>query len=333
MNIAYKNKNIFLPDFLIVGASRSGTSSLYFYLREHPEIFMPEFKEPHFFSFFGKESPHPGRQPWNVMDYSELFSPAGHGQILGEASTSYLYYFNESIGNIKYVYGDRYIDLKIIIVLRNPIERAWSSYLLRRRTGYDKGFFEVIDDFANNTDKKIFHNFIDSGMYYEQLKVYLSTFCAVKILFFDDLMKEAANTVRSIYDFLNLKNTDFSAGNLGKVYNASGIAKGKMFQPIHNLLFKRSKIKNFFKPLIPYTIRQNIKSSLGKMVMSKDAPPQEIKDYLSMKFKKDLSQLVSIFPDERHKNIIEGWMTQECSKNANEGNYSDIDTHNSLKSI
>ena len=103
MKISYENQNIDLPDFLIVGAARSGTSSLYFYLREHPEIFMPEFKEPHFFSFLGKESPHPGRrQPWNVADYSELISPADPGQLLGEASTSYLYYFDESIGNIKY---------------------------------------------------------------------------------------------------------------------------------------------------------------------------------------------------------------------------------------
>ena len=69
-------------------------------------------------------------------------------------------------------------------------------------------------------------------------------------------------------------------------------------------------MKDFLKPLIPYTLRQNMKSTIGKMVMSKNAPPQEIKDYLSVKFEKDLSQLVSLFHEEYQKKIIEGWMTE-----------------------
>jgi len=69
MKVIYRNKELRLPDFLIIGAARSGTSSLYFYLREHPEIFMPAFKEPHFFSFFEKSSPHPNLPPWSVESY------------------------------------------------------------------------------------------------------------------------------------------------------------------------------------------------------------------------------------------------------------------------
>ncbi len=128
MKVVSDNQTLVLPDFLILGAMRSGTTSLYHYLKQHPEIFMPSLKEPHFFSYFGKPvSPLPSyirSARWNLEDYLTLFESAMNGQLIGEASVSYLYYYRETIENIKRVYRDNYSQLKCIAILRNPVERT-----------------------------------------------------------------------------------------------------------------------------------------------------------------------------------------------------------------
>ncbi|MFO7870641.1 MAG: sulfotransferase [Kiritimatiellia bacterium] len=137
MRIVKGRNELRLPDFMIIGAPRSGTSSLYFHLRRHPEIFMPELKEPLFFNNFGKEvSPIRSRSPWTLEDYAELFRPASEEQLVGEASALYLCAYRDTINSIKEVYGDKYRDLGIIAILRNPVERAWSGYLLLKRRGH-----------------------------------------------------------------------------------------------------------------------------------------------------------------------------------------------------
>ena len=97
MEIAGDNKILSLPDFLIVGGPRCGTSSLYSYLKEHPDVFMPDFKELLFFDNLScNKPPHPNWPPWTVARYAELFEPARPEQKLGVASASYLYLWRAS---------------------------------------------------------------------------------------------------------------------------------------------------------------------------------------------------------------------------------------------
>ena len=91
MIITLNGKQVPLPDFLIIGASISGTSSFYYHLRAHREIFMPEEKEPHFFNF---------PEWWTIEDYRKLFQSGTESQLLGEATAIYLYYYEESIKTI-----------------------------------------------------------------------------------------------------------------------------------------------------------------------------------------------------------------------------------------
>jgi len=123
-----KNK---LPNFLIVGAAKSGTSSLHQYLIQHPDIFMPSYnkegknvKEPQFLIKEKVEKRlHFG--VWDWEEYKALFDDSGEYKSVGESTVFYLYYYKESIKNIKFRLGD---DVKIIIVLRNPIDRAYSAF-------------------------------------------------------------------------------------------------------------------------------------------------------------------------------------------------------------
>ena len=93
-----------LPNFLIVGAAKSGTTSLYYYLQEHPEIYIPgEIKETFFFSQINSHTfPEPHGHAygtdkiWNISDYNNLYKSASGYKAVGEACTSYLYYHKES---------------------------------------------------------------------------------------------------------------------------------------------------------------------------------------------------------------------------------------------
>ena len=126
-----------LPNFLIVGAAKSGTSSLHNYLNQHPDIFLPTYnihgvkvKEPRFLiSKLVKDRLHEGI--WTLEEYQSLFFNCVDYSAVGESTVLYLYYYEEAIKNIKKYLGN---NIKIIIMLRNPIERAYSAYnfLVRR---------------------------------------------------------------------------------------------------------------------------------------------------------------------------------------------------------
>ena len=133
-----------LPNFLIVGAAKAGTTSLFYYLKQHPEIFMPEEKELKFFEYLIiKNKLHytgPGDnkslkrvvKTWD--EYKNYFKKAKNFKAVGEASVSYLYY-TETIKNIKKYLGE---NINIIIILRNPIERLISNYKYMVMRGREK---------------------------------------------------------------------------------------------------------------------------------------------------------------------------------------------------
>src|ERR1700753_3266246 len=113
-----------LPNFLIVGAAKSGTTSLFHYLKQHPDIFLPEFKEPHFFvSALVKNKVYSWIE--EKQEYENLFAGASAYHKRGEASVTYLYYYKIAIPNILSLLGR---STKIIVILRNPVERALSAY-------------------------------------------------------------------------------------------------------------------------------------------------------------------------------------------------------------
>ena len=307
MHITCNGANVQLPDFLVAGTGRSGTSSLYFYLREHPEIYMPEFKEPHFFNFIGQPSPHHNMPPWTIHDYANLFASAGQDQLIGEASASYLYYFEESIRNIQMVYGERYRHLKIMVILRNPIERAWSYYMLGRRRGYEKDYFEMIKDY-NQGGKKIFHDFIRSGLYCDQLLAYLQAFPHFRIILFEELQQQPECTVRKIFEYLGVRDKTYLPQNVKTVYNASGGPKNRLLAPVYNFLFMDNRVKKLLKPLVPYRMRQNIKTSMSQKILDKKLPPDEIQDHLVQTFEPTISALLHIIVDPQQQSTIKGWL-------------------------
>ena len=162
-----------LPNLLIVGAAKSGTTSLHNYLKQHPAVFMTDHKEPHFLinSEIGKERIHKGVV--SIDDYKHMFHTNNIYHYKGESSVMYLAFPEYSIQNIR-----KYLtpDVKIIIMLRNPIDRAFAGYLhnVRYNPSENLSFEEAINlseaRYHDNLDITPDTRYLHVGNYYSQVK-------------------------------------------------------------------------------------------------------------------------------------------------------------------
>ena len=129
-----------LPNFLIIGSAKAGTTSLHYYLNQHPEIYMTAVKEPRFFALEGKNLNFSGPDKdiinsTSVTTYEEyiaLFEEVSSEKAIGETSPLYLY-SEKAIQRIHHYLP----DVKLIVILRNPIDRAFSCYTHLLREGYE----------------------------------------------------------------------------------------------------------------------------------------------------------------------------------------------------
>lgn len=201
-----------LPDFtrkvgfLICGAQKGGTTALYDYLEGHPDICMADKKEVHYFDvdhFFND-------QP-DYSKYHSFFKPKRTHKILGEATPIYMYW-NDAPERI-FEYNPQ---MKIIILLRNPIERAYSHWNMERSKGLDKlPFWDAIKSEKERCRESLpfqqrVYSYIDRGFYLKQLKRVWSFFPkeSVLILKSDDLKNKPDVTIDSVCGFLQVKHLD-----------------------------------------------------------------------------------------------------------------------------
>ena len=298
-----------LPNFLIVGAAKSGTTSLHYYLKEHQEIYMPLNKKETF--FFAGEKSNLGMGPGNFGkgiivnfdDYKKLFQGVifSKHNAIGEACVAYLYFYKKSISNIIHYLKNP----KIIIMLRNPVDRAFSNYLHHVRDGLEQLSFEKA---LNNQRKRKEQNwwwgyqFTDVGFYYNQVKAYLDNFDQVKICLFDDLEKDTLGSVKDIYGFLGV-DTSFTP-DVNTKYNVSGIPKNKF---IHKFLRKPNILKNIVKPvvktLIPQGERRKIIEKIKMKNLQKPQMKPETREYLKNLYREDILKLQDLI-----KRDLSSWL-------------------------
>lgn len=205
------------PNFFIVGAPKAGTTSLYEYLKESSEVFMPENKEPHFFApKISQLINYPNIK--TKEDYLALFSGIKNEKAVGEASVHYLQDI-EAPSNIQKIIP----NARIIIMLRDPVERAFSHYLMSVRFGETTDSFNKILTKILNEKKdlksRFYYILIDASLYYHQVKRYFEQFQKeqIKVIIFEDFVKEVRNSVKDVMKFLNL-DSDLPE-NIGKKYN------------------------------------------------------------------------------------------------------------------
>lgn len=210
-----KNNNQLFPDFLVVGAAKSGTSSLDQYFRQHPDVCMPKvLKELNFFHLYGHEKQRAilKREPFmptNPLSYQGFFYHKQIHQISGECSPSYLYYYEDTIKNIKLLHPN-WAALKIIIILREPLEKIWSHYKFVRMKNLDPRALNFKDSIA--LEKEIMEDtsllldllYVDNTSYYNQVKAYKEAFEQVMVVKYDDLRNKPNALMKDIFAFLSI---------------------------------------------------------------------------------------------------------------------------------
>lgn len=238
------------PNFFIVGAARSGTTSLWMFLKQHPDIFMPQLnKEPSYFcDTYGYK---------NVNEYLKLFADSKNEKAIGEASTPYLT-SPESPTRIKEIYP----SAKIIIILRNPVDRAYSLYNWMIREGYEwKTSFEralVAEEYRfydknfkyNNPQYYYNYLYFHSGKYAAQIERYIENFPKNNILFllFDDFVRDPISTTQKVYSFLGV---DSKFVPEIKIFNCSQYIFSVSLQ-----YFTRQKLPLYLKNISPSTVEK-----------------------------------------------------------------------------
>jgi hypothetical protein len=287
-----------LPDFLIVGAPKGGTTSLHYYLKQHPSVFMPERKEPWFFSFMDNPPAYvsPSTLPGVVHDPAEyplLFEGAEDGQMVGEASPSYLYTHDVAIANMRKVYGDDFEKLKIVITLRDPAARAWSQYWTFRRVLHEPATFSeaVGSEFIRDRmakDWNIFYDYVGFGNYYNQVKAYLDAFGSdrVKILLFDDLKADAPALCRDLFEFIGVD--PVFRTNTDEIYNVSGQPKSEL---LYRILLAPSILKRLMKPFIPYQLKKKIQFFIAKKTLKRVGMAPAMRSRLVDGYRDDIGRL------------------------------------------
>ncbi len=308
------------PNFFLIGTVKGGTTSLHRYLSQHPNIYLSPIKEVNYFSRkdidetkFTKDYRHDIRinlekyfkegmsHPIHIAhiteesDYLHLFSGVKEEKAVGEMSLSYMLYEQAP----KEIFST-YPNAKIMVMLRDPAERAFSQYIMNLKQGktLEQDFLkEIIRD-----DKSVVkgwganHQYLMIGKYYEQLKRYFELFSEeqIKIFLFDDYKENPEKVIREMFDFLGV-DSDIPVDTSEKA-NEGGVPKLKKI----NYLLNRYGVVSWAKNTLPRSWREPFKKIMYR-TKKDDIPkisPTE-RQFLTDYYREDILKLEKLI----HRNL------------------------------
>lgn len=273
-----------MPNFLIIGAAKAGTSSLYGYLKQHPQVYMSPQKEPAFFALEGEilDFRGPGDEKYNnrlitkIEDYRELFENVTTETAIGEASTDYIYSL-KAPGLIR-----RYIPkVKLIVILRDPVHRAHSQFLDQVMERHE--FLADFSDALQEEENRILDNWSSSwhykqrGFYYVQLKRYFDLFDRnqFKIYLYDDYSTDPISVLKDIFCFLNVDENFIPDVSVRKNVSTVVAPRSKV---LHNVLqyflVKDNPFETSLKLLLPAKVKIFMRTKLANIKKSNLSRPQ-----------------------------------------------------------
>lgn len=293
-----------LPNFIIVGAAKCGTTSLCHYLAQHPQIFISPNKEPRFFApeFYTKYANGPIRRgslrpEMSWQEYQDLFKDVKKETAIGEASTEYLF-LPQVPSRIKSTLP----DVKLIAILRDPSERAFSAYCYQLRDGCENlSFAEALADEARRTQESWRPGWLyqQVGLYFEQLSRYKSLFGTqqLKVYFYEELAREPIKTLQDMFNFLKVS-PDFIPDLTRK--NVSAVPKSLL---LNQLLSDRSPVSDL-KSYFPKQMQPFFQYIKQKNRSSKPNLPNEIRKQLVDSYKEDILKLQNLVDKD-----LSDWMS------------------------
>ncbi|SCZ67291.1 sulfotransferase family protein [Thiohalomonas denitrificans] len=282
------------PNFLVIGAPKCGTTSLYYYLRQHPDVYLPVQKELHYFSFANLRENANGPGDEQILsslcassdEYNKHYAAVGSEQSIGDISPSYLYYGVQE--NIRRELG----AVKIVVMLRNPIDKAYSQYMhLVRDQRETLPFYEALLAEESRIEQRWsdIWRYAESSLYADRLQAYMDCFGYenVHVIIFDEFINDSQSVMVSLFEFLNIdKDVPIDTE---KTYNRTGKARSIV---VANFLNRPNLIKSFVKTITPDAWRIALRL---KIMDSNTAEKKEIDsrslEYLREYFKQDTEQL------------------------------------------
>ena len=278
-------------DFLIIGAQKAGTTSLFKYLTIHPEIFMPAGKE---INFFSDNAKFIRGINWYL---SEHFAYRERSKIKGEASPDYMKY-----DYVAMRIHSLFPRIKLIAILRNPIMRTYSHYRMSLARKIETRPFEVCIKELLNKEIKIDNKenmereFIRLSEYGRILSIYLRFFPqeSIKIMFSEKLREDPVNSMKSVYEFLGVSN-DIISNELFKEHNVGGDKRYRLLEKV----LMSEKIRKPLRLVIPSNWRKKIGfwfiTEFTVKPKSDPGPNSNIRKQLTDHFRRDVSLLENLF--------------------------------------
>jgi hypothetical protein len=286
---------------ILIGVQKAGTSSLYNWIVQHPEVYGPEeMKDFHFFSndkFYNQ----------GIEYLAPYYNKVSDEKMIMKGAVNYIFF--PFVVKRLYDYNP---NLKFILILRNPIERAISSYNYFYKLGVENLSFEEaikreqIGKLKTVKEKSDFA-YIEHGFYHKQILEYLKYFKdkQLKILIYEEVMKDKQTAIQDIYSFLDVDNSFIPSFDY---LNKTGKAK---YRKINQFFFGKNKVKQFIRPILHLTpikyrimFGNRIREINKKETDSKDQItfPSELRDIYNEDIK-ELSKLIG-------KDLTKYW---ECS--------------------
>jgi hypothetical protein len=289
-----------MPNFLLIGAAKSGTDALSEHLSQHPQVYMSANKEPHFFVAEGQpEIPYRGPRDRDTItrldswvstleEYQALFEGVTTEQAIGEGSTWYIYDECAPVRIRRHMPHAR-----IIAILRNPADRAYSAFTMMLRDGRETtaDFSRALameDERVRDGWEPLWH-YLRMGFYHGQVKRYYDTFdpARVRVILYDDFLERPGEMMRDLFRFLQVDD-GFEADTTRRL-NVSAVPKNLAVQ---RFITGQNPIKAIARAVAPDDLRQRIKEKLVHSTLTKPAPlAPELRQQLAGVYREDILRL------------------------------------------
>ena len=303
-----------LPNFLIIGAHKCGTTSLYEYLRQHPQVFMPQLKEPSFFTFENQNLDGFPAMKRSVVtrfeEYVALFANADGKPAIGEASPMY-FKCSHSAARIKHYLP----NARLILILRNPVERAYSHFQMELRNGTVKSqnFADAIQEFELLPDGIRNQRYIHDGKYFSLLKPYLDLFGVenLLVLLFDQLRTDPTGMMRSVYQFLNI-DSNFTP-DLSEKHNEGGLWRNPLWKLYYRAVHPAfGSISNALPENLQARLASVNKQMRKKAVVRSPEMSPEVRAELHAIFREEILKLQDLIHQD-----LSAWLDAQPAPSAN----------------
>jgi Sulfotransferase family len=292
-----------LPDFLVIGAAKSGTISLYHYLAQHPDVFMCPVNESNFFALekadWATEYLGPVDRFYvdqhcvkTIENYRNLFSEAKVGQRTGESSPLYLFSSTAPFQIKHHVPA-----AKIIAILRRPVDRAFSNYQDLRRSG-----IEPIGDFREAIRAEPlrhsqgwgpwpFWYYAEMGFFARQLQIYIDIFGSdhVFVGLYEDLRDDAAGLMKRIYRFIGV-DENYKL-DVSTRHNLGGVPRHDWIQ---RWILDPNTAKSLLKKVVPDGLRRDIRERISGWNTVRPSLDSDLRRELNEMYREDTLALQTL---------------------------------------